>query len=81
MLVGRRAKNVADILVTVGELGRLIGEEALQAGMRQEYVFMVSDADEAGLLLEEIIHTGDVILVKGSRGIRLDRVVTALGRD
>jgi UDP-N-acetylmuramoyl-tripeptide--D-alanyl-D-alanine ligase len=80
-LVGRRAKNVADILVTVGELGRLIGEEALQAGMRQEYVFMVSDADEAGLLLEEIIHTGDVILVKGSRGIRLDRVVTALGRD
>ncbi|UCG24521.1 MAG: UDP-N-acetylmuramoyl-tripeptide--D-alanyl-D-alanine ligase [Chloroflexota bacterium] len=80
-LVGRRAKDVADILLTVGELGRLIGEEALVAGMRQERVFMVSDADEAGSLLEEIIRTGDVVLVKGSRGIRLDKVVTALGRD
>ena len=79
-LVGRRAKDVANVLVSVGELGQLIGEEALQAGMQPDQVFLAIDADEAISLLEEIIQTGDVILIKGSRGIQLDRVVMALER-
>lgn len=79
-MVGRRAKDAAEVIVAVGDLGRLIGEEALQAGMPADRVFMAEDADEAVSLLEEIIQVEDVVLVKGSRGVQLDRVVTALGR-
>mgnify|MGYP001143668650 CR=1 FL=1 len=82
-LVGRRARRVADILLTVGRRGRLIGEEALRAGMPRQRVLMVEKAEEAVPLLKETIEAGDVVLVKGSRGVALDQVVAALaqGRD
>ncbi len=80
-LVGRRVKDVANLLVSVGQLGRIIAEEALQVGMQPDRVHVTKDADEAAVLLENIIRPGDIVLVKGSRGIELDRVVTALGRD
>ena len=80
-LVGRRAMDVADILITVGTLGRLMGEEALAQGMSAARLHMVPDAAAAAALLEEIIEPDDVTLVKGSRGVRLDQLVTALSRS
>jgi UDP-N-acetylmuramoyl-tripeptide--D-alanyl-D-alanine ligase len=80
-LVGRRACLVADLLVAVGELGRLIGESALQAGMPAAAVSFAEDAQAAIPLLEKLIAPGDMVLIKGSRGARLDRLVTALSRD
>jgi UDP-N-acetylmuramoyl-tripeptide--D-alanyl-D-alanine ligase len=72
---------VADVLVTVGELGRIIGEEALAVGMPADRVTMVDDAGTAVPLLEKIIQENDVVLIKGSLGMRMDRIVAALGRD
>ena len=80
-LVGRRAREVAHIVVAVGPLGQIIGEEAIQAGLPANRVFIAEDTAEAIGILEEIIETADVILVKGSRGARLDRIVTKLGLD
>ncbi len=80
-LVGRRAVEVADILVTIGQLGRIIGEEALTVGMPVDRVTMVDDAVTAVSLLEEIIQEKDVVLIKGSLGMRMDRIVAALGGD
>jgi UDP-N-acetylmuramoyl-tripeptide--D-alanyl-D-alanine ligase len=80
-LVGRRAVEVADVLVTVGKLGRIIGEEALAVGMPADRVTMVDDAGTAVPLLEKIIQENDVVLIKGSLGMRMDRIVAALGRD
>jgi UDP-N-acetylmuramoyl-tripeptide--D-alanyl-D-alanine ligase len=80
-LVGRRAADVAEILVTVGSRGRLIGEEALSVGMPADHVLFAEDANVAVPLLEEIIKENDVILVKGSLGMRMDRIVAALGKD
>ena len=80
-LVGRRAVEVADVLVTAGRLGRMIGEEALAVGMPADRVIMVEDAVTAVPVLEEIIQEKDVILIKGSLGMRMDRIVAALGRD
>jgi UDP-N-acetylmuramoyl-tripeptide--D-alanyl-D-alanine ligase len=80
-LVGRRAVEVADILVAVGRLGRIIGEEALAVGMPADRVFMMEDAVMAVPLLEEVIQEKDVILIKGSLGMHMDRIVAALGRD
>jgi UDP-N-acetylmuramoyl-tripeptide--D-alanyl-D-alanine ligase len=80
-LVGRRARDAAHLLITVGRLGRIIGEEALAAGMPPEQVSLVDSTDEAVALLRARVEEGDIILVKGSRGARLDRIVSALGQD
>jgi UDP-N-acetylmuramoyl-tripeptide--D-alanyl-D-alanine ligase len=80
-LVGRRAADVADYVITVGERARIIGREAVATGLPDDRVFMFEDTPETIRLLEEIIHTGDVVLIKGSLGMRMDRIVTALGRS
>jgi UDP-N-acetylmuramoyl-tripeptide--D-alanyl-D-alanine ligase len=79
-LVGRRARAVADVLVAVGRRGRLIGEEALLAGMTKEQVYLIEEVDEAVPILKKVIEANDIILIKGSRGARLDRLVAALSK-
>ncbi len=77
-LVGRRAIDAADILVTVGGLGRIIAEEALAAGMSPDLVVALPDVDAAIDLLPSLIRPQDMVLVKGSRGVELDRLVEVL---
>lgn len=79
-LVGRRVVEVADLLITVGELGRIIAEEALAAGMLQDEVVMLPDADTAVRVLPGLIQKRDMVLIKGSRGVGLDRLVNSLAR-
>ncbi|MCB8988217.1 MAG: UDP-N-acetylmuramoyl-tripeptide--D-alanyl-D-alanine ligase [Ardenticatenaceae bacterium] len=78
-LVGRRAAAVAQVLVTVGARGRWIGEEALKVGMARDQVFMVDDVETAVSTLQEIIAPQDIILIKGSLGMKMSRIVAALG--
>ena len=80
-IVGRRAREVASILITVGPRAQLIAEEAMAVGMPADHVHVIEDADTAVPLLEKIIEPGDFILVKGSRGVNMGSIVTALGRD
>ncbi len=74
-LVGRRAAECASVLITVGELGRLIAQEALRCGMPAQSVFSVADSQEAAELLEQVVTQGDYVLVKASHGIGLGEVV------
>ena len=76
--VGTRAAAVADALVAVGERGRWIAEAARAAGLVR--VTAVRDADEALEAVERDLApgVGDLLLVKGSRGVELDRLVAAL---
>ncbi|MEP7040681.1 MAG: UDP-N-acetylmuramoyl-tripeptide--D-alanyl-D-alanine ligase [Chloroflexota bacterium] len=76
--IGARAAAVADGLVAVGERGRWIAEGARAAGMRR--VSEADDADQAVIAVERDFApgVGDLLLVKGSRGIELDRLVAAL---
>jgi UDP-N-acetylmuramoyl-tripeptide--D-alanyl-D-alanine ligase len=80
-LVARRIREVADILLAVGPRAAWFAEEALKVGMPASRVFHVADADAAILQLEEMVEAGDIVLVKGSRGVALDRVVTSLSRS
>jgi UDP-N-acetylmuramoyl-tripeptide--D-alanyl-D-alanine ligase len=80
-LVGRRARDVADLLITVGQLGRTMGEEALKAGMDTDTVHLVETNAQAIDLLRDVIKAGrgdDRVLVKGSRGIQMEEIVAAL---
>jgi len=76
--VGGRAAEVVDVLVTVGPRGRLIGEAALEAGMTKEQVAMVDTNQEAIALLQKLLNDGDILLVKGSRGMQMEEIVSAL---
>ncbi|MCP4165488.1 MAG: UDP-N-acetylmuramoyl-tripeptide--D-alanyl-D-alanine ligase [Chloroflexi bacterium] len=77
-LVGRRAADVADILITIGERARWIADEAIQGGMNKERVEHVSTAEEARDILEGLIEPEDYILIKGSRATRMEMLVASL---
>jgi UDP-N-acetylmuramoyl-tripeptide--D-alanyl-D-alanine ligase len=77
-IVGVRAAEVADALVTIGTLGHLIATAARWAGMQSGKIIEFENTDEAISYLQKSLTEKDVVLVKGSHGIRMDRVVTAL---
>jgi UDP-N-acetylmuramoyl-tripeptide--D-alanyl-D-alanine ligase len=79
-LVGRRAMDVADILITVGARGRMIGDEALSQGLAPDRVCMCEDNAAAIECLQAQIEPGDYVLVKGSRGLRMEEIVATLGK-
>jgi UDP-N-acetylmuramoyl-tripeptide--D-alanyl-D-alanine ligase len=79
-LIGRRAADVAQILIAVGYRSRIIAEEAKKIGRQDSDIYWVESAAEAIPLLEEMICEGDAILIKGSLGMRLDQIVSAIGR-
>jgi len=76
--VGRRAVDVAAMLVAVGPRGRIIGEEALACGMPSDRVYFAAGNAEAIAWLRTVVAAGDVILVKGSRGMAMEEIVAAL---
>jgi UDP-N-acetylmuramoyl-tripeptide--D-alanyl-D-alanine ligase len=76
--VGVRAADVVDLLVTVGRRAQLIAEEARAAGLAPDKVLALDDAEAALAELRSILGPGDVVLVKGSRAVRMDEIATAL---
>jgi len=79
-LVGRRAADVADLLLAVGPRSMILAEEAQKVGMPAASVLWVEEATDAIPILEQVIEEGDMVLVKGSLGMRMDRIVAAIGR-
>jgi len=76
--VGRRVAEVADLLVAVGDFAGDLCQGAAAGGMAKDQLVQVADAAQAAEYLHEKQRSGDRILVKGSRGVRLDRLVDAL---
>lgn len=76
--IGARAARAIDGIVAVGERGRWIAEGARAAGARR--VAIASDADDAAAVVERELApgVGDLVLVKASRGIGLERTVELL---
>jgi UDP-N-acetylmuramoyl-tripeptide--D-alanyl-D-alanine ligase len=79
-MVGVRAAQVADELITVGERARWVADEAQVAGLNEEHVTELDDSNAAIEYLRHRIGEGDVVLVKGSRGMEMDRIVSTLER-
>lgn len=78
-MIGRRAAQIVDLLLAYGPRGRIIGDEAIRAGLKTDQVLYAGDVDTAVSLLAKRIHSNDVILVKGSYAMRMDQIVNALG--
>ena len=72
----RIAASGVDMLIGVRGLAREMVEGARAAGF--ENVVFADDSDAAGELLIDTIAEGDVVLVKGSRGVRTEKVIERL---
>jgi len=73
--VGRIIPKAANVLITVGTRGKIIAEAARKQGMSVKSIFIFDDVEKAGLFLQSLITKNDLILVKASQGVRLEKVV------
>lgn len=76
--VGLSVAGICDVLVTVGLRARAIAESALDAGLSEKNVLQFDDSVEAGTYLQGLINENDVVLVKGSQSIRMERTVAKI---
>ena len=77
-MVGIRASEVVDALVTVGERGRMIAAAACRAGLPASVITETQTVEEAIEWLQGYLTADDVVLVKGSHGMRMERITAAL---
>ncbi len=73
--LGRMIPESADILITVGIRAKIIAESAEKAGFSKKKIFAFTNIHEAAMQLQQKVQRGDLILVKGSQGVRMERVV------
>lgn len=79
--IGELVPQCTDILVTVGVRARKIAESALGRGLSDKTIFQYDDSLRAGRELQNIIKSGDLILIKGSQGVRAERVVEEIMQE
>ncbi len=79
--IGRIAKEYSDVLVVVGPRAKSIKEGAIEAGMDPENISEFLDSVTAGEFVKTLVRKGDLVLVKGSQGMRMERTVEAILLD
>ena len=73
------AQSGVGMLIAVGGVSaRALGEAAQAAGMLAADVHYAADSHRAAEIAAAVVKAGDLVLVKGSRGIRTDIVVDRL---
>ncbi len=85
-IVGRRVGEVADVLVTFGDLARIVAAEAVVAAELGGRLLEVTSfgLDERAALIAHLratLRAGDIVLLKGSRGLQMEEIVAALRTD
>ena len=75
--IARSITNSCDLLVTVGSLARLTAEAAEKCGFKKKNIFCCENSPEAREVLLKKIFPGrtDLILVKGSRSMKMEEVL------
>jgi len=77
-MVGIRAAEVADVVVTVGQLAKIIAKATADTGFLKKNIYSFAETAEAIEFLANFLTEDDVVLVKGSRGMRMDKIVASL---
>jgi len=82
-LVGEQAAIVADLILTVGECAKGVGEGARTYAdtlgvSHPDAIHELSDAIGAGKFLRPLLRKGDAVLVKGSRSMHMERVIVEI---
>lgn len=77
-MVGKMAAEKTDVLITVGKASRFIAEGAKESGMEPAKVFEYESKEALYIDLDKILEKNDVILIKGSRGMQMEKVADAI---
>jgi len=64
-----------DVLITIGALAKHTVEGAIKAGMSKERIFETQTHAEAAALIRKHSRPGDAVLVKGSRGMKMEKIL------
>lgn len=77
-MVGVRAARVVDVLVTLGQRAHMIADAARRAGMRASDIIEFEDIEKVTEWLRSHLTDQDAVLLKGSHGLRMERITSAL---
>ena len=77
-MVGLRAGQVADVLLTLGERAHIIAEAARRGNGKKRAILEFDELDPIVEWLRTNLTKKDVVLIKGSHGLRMDRITSAL---
>ncbi len=72
--LGTMAGAIATVLICVGDRAKFIAEAATPL-MSADYVHTCANSREAADIVQQLLQSGDLVLVKGSQGMRMERVV------
>lgn len=76
------AQAKIDLVISVGKRMAIIGEELQKSGyVLGENLFLVDSPDEATSVAQGVMKEGDCFLIKGSQGMRMEKVVEGLLSD
>lgn len=78
--IARLLKNRVSNVICVGLRMRKVSEELLNLGFDESKIISVDTSNEAGKELQRILEAGDIVLVKGSQAMRMERVVEEVMR-
>ena len=77
-MVGMRAAQVAKTLLTLGSRAKVIAEAARKAGMNPANILEFESPEPIVDWLSKNLTSSDAVLIKGSRGLRMDRITATL---
>lgn len=73
--LGRLAAKMVDILVVIGPRAKFVAEAARSEGFPENKIMIFDSASEACESVQNLIKPGDLVLIKASRAIGLDKIV------
>ena len=76
--LGKEVASLAQMLVLVGPRAKFIAEGAIENGFNGKNLYSFDTSITASKFLEGVIEKGDLVLVKGSQGVRLERIVEVI---
>ncbi len=76
--IGELVFSVADVLITVGEEAYQIKQKLIEMGFNVDNVYSFKESKQAAQEINNIIKSGDLIFVKGSRSMEMEEIVKVI---
>ena len=70
--------NEVDVLITIGEYSKMIGNRAIELGMSSEMIYSFALEKDSYEFLDKLLNNNDIVLLKGSHSMHLTNIVDYL---